>query len=529
MIKVVDLILVLILLTSLVNAVSNVATSKNCDNPDSKIQEVKYSIVFSPPIISEHNTNGKGYLEDVRGEKFSFLGKQYKIVIADHVSVNFIRLIMMGDSSEEIISEGEIKKFFLKGKQYEVEVTSVDDTKVSFRVNSEFIENLRVSDLFNLGGGIFFGVIELVEDSNSVKFMIGTDKIEFRDSDTLASNYGATINIDEKTSVIKGDILVQLDQGIANGNDIEISGIILKYDASKDLYNESNYIKSEIIRKNPNLATTQFSNQYATVDVIQNIEKECTLSQTEVEIFCGDEKVNLSNDISNCGICNNVCESVQTCMNGKCTLCGNGICDYEENCGSCLTDCSCDEGMSCLFNVCSNTFCGNDICDLNENCENCQSDCSCLKNEECINNVCSEKLCGNGVCDSTENCETCLEDCACNEKFVCLNEKCILKCSSDLDCIDDNACTTDSCIGLPKECTHVLNEGCNHDGKCLTLGTRVNKQYCSIDNIMINWKMLGEKCLQNYECDTSVCKQGICQNTFVGNIVNWFKGIFGIV
>ena len=60
-------------------------------------------------------------------------------------------------------------------------------------------------------------------------------------------------------------------------------------------------------------------------------------------------------------------------------LCGNGVCEAEENCYDCSEDCKCEEGKYCSAEKkeCVEPDCGNGVCEIFESSENCCLDCEC--------------------------------------------------------------------------------------------------------------------------------------------------------
>ena len=100
-------------------------------------------------------------------------------------------------------------------------------------------------------------------------------------------------------------------------------------------------------------------------------------------------------------------------------FCGNAICESNESCSSCETDCG-----KCP------PICGNSKCEAGETCESCSADCgACKPKPKCGDGVCSSDetcstcpcdcgkcspptpICGNGKCETGETCETCACDC----------------------------------------------------------------------------------------------------------------------
>ncbi len=96
----------------------------------------------------------------------------------------------------------------------------------------------------------------------------------------------------------------------------------------------------------------------------------------------------------------------------------------------------------------------------------------------------------------------------------CNDGMCIIKheCSSNEDCNDDNSCTLDFCNGVPKrECEYTKNNGCESDGNCIPIGTRLDGKFCSLDNILIDFKQKEEECSNDYECESTNCYNSICK------------------
>jgi hypothetical protein len=75
-------------------------------------------------------------------------------------------------------------------------------------------------------------------------------------------------------------------------------------------------------------------------------------------------------------------------------------------------------------------FCGNGVCDPNENCDSCVADCGCSKAQYCAQSgVCRDLLaCGDRHCSNEEKtAETCCYDCGCGSGKFCnqYTQKCI--------------------------------------------------------------------------------------------------------
>ena len=108
--------------------------------------------------------------------------------------------------------------------------------------------------------------------------------------------------------------------------------------------------------------------------------RDMTAPSADMSKFCGD------------GICesNESCSSCETDC-GKCPpKCGDGVCESTETCECCAIDCG-----SCA----PKPKCGDKVCNGTETCSSCPGDCG----------VCP--FCGDGKCSNGETCETCACDC----------------------------------------------------------------------------------------------------------------------
>ncbi|MBI2548857.1 hypothetical protein HYW21_05900 [Candidatus Woesearchaeota archaeon] len=273
----------------------------------------------------------------------------------------------------------------------------------------------------------------------------------------------------------------------------------------------------------------------------------CSADCGQCQLMCGDEIcdeqeiceednccdgtiVDLDQDYDNCGLCQKQCTGYEVCDNGACVqICGNGYCESDETCDSCAKDCAnCqlfevpslekekknDAAMALSIVNKSISSCGNGYCEANEVCDFCIEDCG------------SCETCGDALCQLDEDCSSCEEDCGCNNGYECFERTCITSaCSEDKDCDDQNACTVDRCSGTPKTCSNQQEvPGCNLNGNCVALGTKVNDTYCSISYHMETMRQKNDLCTYNYECVSDVCSDNRCVSEGVlERLFTWFK------
>ena len=146
-----------------------------------------------------------------------------------------------------------------------------------------------------------------------------------------------------------------------------------------------------------------------------------------------------------------------------------------------------------VLNITVNINCGNNVCENGEDFTICCADCGCSTSSQvCSSNRCRENL------TKPEAKHQCFVDADCDDKNTCTTEKCdataypnkciradvtacvagdkccpkacdtdkdadcaqIDKCDTDNDCIDNEACTQETCVGKPKRCQFTATEGC---------------------------------------------------------------------
>lgn len=104
-------------------------------------------------------------------------------------------------------------------------------------------------------------------------------------------------------------------------------------------------------------------------------------------------------DTRSCGTTNNRPSLSSNCPSaGSTSVCGNNICNSDENCSTCSSDCG-------LCSSISSPYCGDGICRGSpfETCTSCSSDCGSCP-------IINTNKCGDGIC--TEDKISCPQDCA---------------------------------------------------------------------------------------------------------------------
>src|SRR3989344_3864400 len=135
-------------------------------------------------------------------------------------------------------------------------------------------------------------------------------------------------------------------------------------------------------------------------------------------------------------------ESGIVLIGGTCN--NNGICDYAEDCSSCISDCGCsgsnnccsglcvipqcindpqcDDSNTCTVELCKNpntclascTYTTINQCDDGDGC--CPSGCTVNNDDDCGGGNQTQIICGDGICVAGELCYSCSLDCICGQE-----------------------------------------------------------------------------------------------------------------
>ena len=255
---------------------------------------------------------------------------------------------------------------------------------------------------------------------------------------------------------------------------------------------------------------------------------------------CGDDGCDGS-----CGVCG----ADEACYGGLCEVhCGNGNCETAlgESCGSCPGDCgACEPSSGCAVldqGSCGGCLCEPCVCATDPFCCSigwdgacvslCLIDCGgCYEHEGCEPREeagCGGCACEECVCDLDPTCcdvawdDACVASC----QLDC-GESCGLEiCTIDLECVDGDPCTVDTCPEPGKLCKHEETlECCSPKAGC------DDGDPCTIDLCEPGGcSAVGHCCTDAAECDdgdpcsADACVQGACASTWTDDAACCQKG-----
>ncbi len=128
-------------------------------------------------------------------------------------------------------------------------------------------------------------------------------------------------------------------------------------------------------------------------------DNPCRISCEDALAACQQELAQALDDLDDCDDDLFICDdNLQTCQDNCGPVCGDGICDCDEE-DNCCEDCGCPSCESCVGGTCQSD-CGDGTCDpACEDCNSCPTDCP--------------TICGDGTCECGEDFDTCADDCPC--------------------------------------------------------------------------------------------------------------------
>ena len=238
---------------------------------------------------------------------------------------------------------------------------------------------------------------------------------------------------------------------------------------------------------------------------------QCTVANLAFGTQCDDGLRCTTHDQCNgVGVCTSiplVCDDFNDCTNDYC----------DEDYGWCVFDGTAFEGDFCATH---------DACSINSQCNN-QGQCVSTLTKDCtiFESSCSEAICNSttGECDIIPIVGPwCDDGDACTFNDVCTSEGCI---GSPKNCDDYNDCTQDQCHSPDGTCTHTLIEGhclldelCYEDGYVYPYRPFSPCWSCDVSTSTISWTPLpdgtscddGDLCTSGDICDANT---GTCMGT----------------
>ena len=281
-------------------------------------------------------------------------------------------------------------------------------------------------------------------------------------------------------------------------NDISIPDKFIQFVGSEMVGEYTNVNKHRICPKNYPLCTIKIENDIGKIGCVEekNIILDCNDSQNKNVERCGEECVDISIDVNNCGGCGSACTGENAssfkCESQKCSIlsCVSG---FHLNNGHCIQD--------------SITKCGDDELD-------CTSYDGYVKDKwMCYDGKCMANECSKGYhvynannlpceADTTDNCGTHGNKCVLSSganSMLCMDKKCIVAgCRTyDYDLLDKPELKTGETYGYHMnitndECVRNSIEECGFfDNKCTS---------------MMGWES-GE-CSEGHFCRAKTCLEG---------------------
>ena len=214
----------------------------------------------------------------------------------------------------------------------------------------------------------------------------------------------------------------------------------------------------------------------------------------------------------------NCCGGDAECDDGNpCTAQGcsaDGVCQYKPIPGCCQTSAECNDGNPCTAEECSGAT---NTCQYKNIPGCCQTAADCPPSD----NLCAKPQCVGGKCTVSTDPDCCTSDAQCADKDACTSDTCTDGtcsnlpiagcCTADTQCNDGNACTTDSCAG--GKCTSSAILGCCvQDSECSD-GNGCTTDSCTNNKCTSTPSNAAGCCTTDLQCsDSNGCTANACDN-----------------
>ncbi|MFH2028628.1 MAG: LamG-like jellyroll fold domain-containing protein [Nanoarchaeota archaeon] len=214
-----------------------------------------------------------------------------------------------------------------------------------------------------------------------------------------------------------------------------------------------------------------------------------------------------------------LCPAGEECQSGGCVtvlVCDDGICNGDETCATCVTDCACETGKICQNGACvtctpscplaSVVSCGTTDTRANGCGENCN-----IVGNKCVTGTCVTGqciYCGDGTCNGAETSVTCIADCACTPD--CSD---VLSYCAGVTFDDANNCETDNCVGTKTCIAGLMCNSSKYPAECdlCIADCGAASTYCDGEKFDDARGCGTDNCVGTHTClPTQTCQSGAC-------------------
>ncbi len=158
----------------------------------------EYELVFTDGLDSEVKDNtAKDYIEKI----VTMFNQDYKIIRAKaDTSSKSITLELAAGAVFDIIKEGDKKTYSLEGKNYEIELATVESKdSVRIKINGQEVTNLKEGEKTKIDDKMFFGISSVLVSTSGpqdmVKFYLASTILSLEDSKYDDSNFDTKVSI----------------------------------------------------------------------------------------------------------------------------------------------------------------------------------------------------------------------------------------------------------------------------------------------------------------------------------------------
>lgn len=196
---------------------------------------LNYTLDFTKDVEADLSA---ATITDMDDTTIEMLGNTYDITTAENSSATNVKFVLMGGAIRDILEQGQSKTYTLNDKEYEVEVTYINNLNAKLKINGEVTDLMTNDNTYKTDDGTTLGIREVMEeeagevDADKVEFYLGAEKLTLQDTTANVQDKKDNVEMDD-TDI--DDLYVDI---VATGTSdkIQIDKIILSWYPDDELF-----------------------------------------------------------------------------------------------------------------------------------------------------------------------------------------------------------------------------------------------------------------------------------------------------
>ncbi len=209
---------------------------------------IEYQIEFEEGLKSQIKDS---VMTDIEDKNLNLFAKDY-VFLGSKEDGGSLELTLGTQAASDLMEEGAKKMFTIGGKNYEVEVTAIDDAskEVEFKVDGKALSKIKKGETTILESGEILGISNVILSSSDTpdiaKMFIGSHVLQIKDSTYTDDNFDQDISVNKK-KILNAFGKIKASK---TGDIVKISSIHYRVISTEDRYIKENGKLSESIQGN---------------------------------------------------------------------------------------------------------------------------------------------------------------------------------------------------------------------------------------------------------------------------------------